>query len=631
MWHRLLLVVLCFFFVAKESAAPALGADRPNIVWIVSEDNSKHYLKLFDKDGAATPNIDKLAEQGFVFPNAFSNSPVCSVARTTLATSVYAPRLGTQYHRRAKMATLPQGWKMFPAYLREAGYYTTNNSKKDYNAVEGKGVWDESSRKASWRNRKDKAQPFFHMESHGASHESSLHFNENTHRNQKTATDPDKVKVFPYHPDTPLFRYTVARYHDRIKEIDNIVGRTVAKLKDDGVLEDTFIFYFGDHGGVLPRGKGYIQESGLNVPLVIRVPENFKHLVDGKPGTRQQGFVEFVDFGATALHLAGVEVPKHFDGEPFLGKGVSMAEVNKRNEAFGYADRFDEKYEMVRSLRRGKYKYLRYYQGYYPDALQNNYRYRMLAYKEWRQLWKQGKLNAVQKQFFEAKPAEALYDIEADPHETKNLAGDPSHKEKLLELRKALRARVKSLNDLSFYPESVMVDEAMNDPVAFGKKHRHWIDDFVDVADFALLPTDEALPKLRKVIASENPWARYWAFTACAMIGRDAKPLADVATQALNDDEPLVRLRAVEFLAIATEHDPRPAIKHILKTSDDYLTAAITLNSVAYFQDFLGYDFNLKASDVKAKGNSVSRRLEYLTGKPAPKPKRNKNKNKSNN
>ncbi|HAD61952.1 MAG TPA: sulfatase, partial [Planctomycetaceae bacterium] len=234
-------------------AGTASAADRPNVVWLVSEDNSTHYLKLFDQHGAETPAIAKLARHGLIFDHAFSNAPVCSVARTTLATGCLAPRIGTQYHRKHVIVPLPDGLRMFPELLRRAGYYTANNRKTDFNATPGKEVWDANSNKASWRGRK-KGQPFFYMQSFGVCHESCLHFSQQVMENEKTKTDPDSVFVAPYHPNTPTFRYTNARYRDRIMQVDQQIGGVVNKLQQDGLLEDTFIFYFGDHGGVLPRG-----------------------------------------------------------------------------------------------------------------------------------------------------------------------------------------------------------------------------------------------------------------------------------------------------------------------------------------------------------------------------------------
>ena len=335
-----------------QAQDPDTAPTRPNFVWIMSEDNSKHYLRHFDPDGAPAPNIEAMASHGITFDRAFSCAPVCSVARTTLITACYAPRIGTQFHRRSKAATLPAGLEMFPTFLRRAGYYTTNNSKEDFNAV-AESPWDMSSKKASWKNRPTTSTSFFHVVTFGDSHESSLHVDLSLPKN-KPETDPDLVRLQPYFPDTPLFRQTLARYHDRMKVIDGHVGEVIKELRQSGELENTFVFYFGDHGGVLPGSKGYLYESGLHVPLVIRTPERFQDLAKRELGSRTEGFVEFVDFGPTVLNLAGVTVPKNVDGKPFLGAGVDSAAVDSRSEAFGYADRFDEKYELVRSLRQGK-------------------------------------------------------------------------------------------------------------------------------------------------------------------------------------------------------------------------------------------------------------------------------------
>lgn len=618
-------VLLMAAFVAGMVLAE--GADRPNFVWLVSEDNSKHYLKLFDENGAPTPNIEGLAKHGLVFDRAFSNSPVCSVARTTLITSCYAPRIGVQFHRKSALAAMPEGVRMFPAYLRDAGYYTTNNSKKDYNAVETDGTWDESSGKATFRNRPKPDQAFFHMQSFGQSHESSLHFPAKLMEDEETGTDPASFELAPYHPDTPTFRYTRARYHDRMGVIDGEIGKIVSQLKEDGLLEDTFVFYFGDHGGVLPRGKGYVYESGLHVPLVIRIPEKWKHLVDADAGSRVGGFVSFIDFGPTALKLAGLEVPEGVDGKPFLGDGVEMAEVNARDEAFGYADRFDEKYELIRTLRKGDLKYHRNYEAFYPDGLQNNYRYRMLAFAEWRDLHRAGKLNAVQSQFFEPKAAEALYDLRLDPHETNNLAEDPKHAAALADLRGRLQNWVKGMPDLSFYPESVLVEEAWGNPVAFGEAHRREIGGLVDVADLSLLPFAEAEPKLREALESESPWERYWALTAGCVFGENAKSLSSLVRPLLEDEPLLNRARAATFLAMAGDFDPRPTFREILKISESPVETLIVMNMATFLKDGgPGIRFDLKAGDFNAPGGEVGRRIEYFTGEAPAGPKKSSKK-----
>ncbi len=614
--YRTVSVILALIWGCSAAGArDSIGADRPNFVWILSEDSSVHYFRLYWPGGAPTPNIDQLADHGLVFEHAFSNAPVCSTARTTLATCVYAPRTAAQYHRKMRPARLPAGWHLFPFFLRQAGYYTTNNRKKDYNVVEGKGVWDESSRRASWRRRPSPETPFFHMQTYTVSHESSLHFRPDQIDFGLLRSNPQRILLAPYHPDTQLFRYTHARYLDRIRRVDELVGRLVDALRADGLLEDTFIFYFADHGGVLPRSKGYLYETGLHVPLVVRVPENWRHLVRFEPGTRVDGFVSFVDFGATVLHLAGVRVPDYFDGRPFLGPDITPEHLEQRQRAFGYADRFDEKYDMVRSLRRGRYKYIRNYWAFYPDALQNNYRYRMLAYQQWRSLYREGQLNGVQRQFFEPRPVEMLFDLENDPHEVHNLAGDPAYAELLRSLRAELRTWVKEMPDLSFLPESYIVRHALEDPVAFGNAHREQIARLVDIADLSLLPFDQARAALADALRSQNRWERYWALIACSCFGKQAKPLVSLARRLLEDPEPLVRVRAAEFLAIVGVADPRPTLYSVLNTTDDPLVALLTLNTAVFVNDYLtGCKIDPSRISLKVTGREIQRRIRYLSG-----------------
>ncbi len=628
----LTLMATCFAVVILCPYWALATEDRPNIVWIVSEDNSIHYLDHFFDGGAKAPNIEQLAKDGITFNHAFSNAPVCSVARTTLATMCYAPRIGTQFHRRYQMAPMPVGLKMFPAYLRDAGYYTTNKQKKDYNAVEGTGVWDKSSRMASWRNRPKPDMPFFHMVSLAQSHEGSLHFNKATYEKEKTVADPATVKLADYFPDTPLFRYTHARYHDRMKAIDDLVGGIVGDLKKDGLLENTFVFYFGDHGGVLPRSKGYLYESGLHVPLVVRIPSQFRHLAVYERGSRANGFVEFVDFGATVLNLAGAPIPDNVDGIPFLGGGVSKDAVEKRNESFGYADRFDEKYDLVRSVRRGKFQYIRNFQPYLPDGLQNIYRYKMLAYREWESLFKQGKLSPSQEQFFRGKPAEALFDVEADPHQINNLANDPSYSTVLKELRNRLVERMGSMPDLSLFPESVLVGAAMKNPQRFGQEHRKEISEYLEIANLALLPLENVKKRLREELSDSDFMRRYWAAMVCASFGKSASELADDFLPLLKDPQDVVRIRTAEFLGQTGVVNPQPTLVDVVNTTDDPVIATEALNSIVWFRDFFQNRYPVQRSDFNpdASGADVDDRLNYINGIPYPAKKTAKQKKKKN-
>lgn len=596
----------------------AIAADRPNIVWIVSEDNSKHWLRLYQEGGAPMPHIEKLAEEGLVFQNAFSNAPVCSVARSTLITGCYAPRIAAQYHRRAEFAPMPDGLRMFPHYLREAGYYTTNNSKTDYN-LQDKGMWDESSNKATYRNRK-KDQPFFHVQNFGRTHEGQLHFSREFMEANPTETDQYGMEVFPYHPDTPVFRYTYAKFQDHHRETDAQMGEFLAQLKKDGLADDTIVFYYGDHGGVLPRGKGYAYESGLNVPLVVYAPKKWRHLLPVSAGSSVDGFVSFIDFGPTVLNLAGVDVPKAMDGTPFLGEGVSAQDLNRRDEAFGYADRFDEKYDLVRTFRKGKYKYIRNYQPFNFDGLFNDYRYKMLAYREWLAMYEAGELNAAQSQFFEPRAPEALYDLESDPHEVNNLAGDPKHASVLKDLRQRLTSRVKEISDLSFLPEPAMLAEALENPVQYGRENRDRIAKLVDTANLSLLPFAKAKSGISKALESKDPWVRYWAAIVCSSFGEEAIDFASAATKLVkNDPENLVRVRAAEFLALIGFAYPQEAIYASLKNADTEVEANLILNTVTLLRDGQPrYDFDIKPAEMfpaewrsDPRGN-VSRRLAYF-------------------
>lgn len=595
---------------------------KPNILWIVTEDNSLHYMNLYTKGGAEMPNVSSLASEGIVFNNAFSNAPVCSVARSTIITGVYSPRIGTQYHRRMSLVKLPDDVKPLPVYLKEAGYYTSNNSKEDYNFIKDGEIWDESSGKASYKNRK-KEQPFFHVQNFHNTHEGQLHFDQEHLENALKTNNLDSVKPFPYHPDTPTFRYTQSLYHNHHKDVDKEIGKFIKKLEDENLLDNTIIFYYADHGGVLPRSKGYIYESGLNVPLVVRVPEKFKKLSPFKAGSRTSTFVEFVDLVPTVLSLAGIEIPRSIDGKPFLGKKLKKSKLEKQNTTFGYADRFDEKYDLVRSIRVGKYKYIRNYQPFNVDGLYNFYRYKMLAYKEWYKLFQDGKLNEVQSQFFKPRAPEALYNIDEDPHEIKNLAKDKNYIEILLDLRTKLNDHLVSINDLSFIPEPHLLENGLDDIVSYSEKNKDLISRLIKISDLSLNDYKQVSSKIQDALNDINPWVRYWGLIVSSSFGSKAlENKKQINSIFENDPENLVRMRAAEFMLLNNLEISDSKINLLLKKSNFEAETNLMLNTLANIKTSNpNYKLNLNKRvfpenwlpPLREENALVNRRMNYLT------------------
>ena len=616
---KLILLTILSFFLINCDFQDQTNNEKPNILWIVTEDNSIHYMNLYTKGGAEMPAISQLANQGIVFNNAFSNAPVCSVARSTIITGVYAPRIGTQYHRKMSKVKLPNSIKPLPTYLSEIGYYTSNNAKEDYNFIKENKVWDESSKKATYKNRK-KGQPFFHVQNFHNTHEGQLHFNSKQLDDALVANELDSISPFPYHPDTPTFRYTQSLYHNHHKDVDREMGKFIDDLQNEGLMENTIIFYYGDHGGVLPRSKGYLYETGLNVPMIVYVPDKWKHLNPFEIGSRTSTFVDFVDLVPTVLSLAGVKIPKSLDGTPFLGKNIDKTEIEKQDITFGYADRFDEKYDLVRSVRKGKYKYIRNYQPFNVDGIYNFYRYKMLAYKEWYKLFQEGKLNDIQSQFFKPRLPEALYDIENDPYETQNLASSVEHQNKLLDLRNILSNHVMNQPDLSFFPEPYFLENGLENGLDFGQKNKELIKKLIQTANLSLEPYNEVKNEISEALDNKNPWVRYWGLITCSSFGTEASEhLEKINFLFKNDSENLVKIRAAEYLMLNDFNIDAGEINNLLKNAKSETEANLMLNSLAliktknpnYKLDFSKSFYPEKWFETENK--LVNRRLNYLT------------------
>jgi hypothetical protein len=399
------------------------------------------------------------------------------------------------------------------------------------------------------------------------------------------------------------------------------MGEFIADLEQEGLMEDTIIFYFGDHGGVLPRSKGYAYESGLQVPLVVYVPEKWKHLFHHSKGSRAKTFVEFVDLAPTVLSLAGVSPPEGIDGTAVSGVFSQASAIEKKNTSFGYADRFDEKYDLVRTLRVGKYKYIRNYQPFNIDALYNFYRYKMLAFKQWDNLYNAGKLNQEQRQFFESKGPEGLYDIDQDPHEVNDLSASPAHQEILMQMREQLREKLAALPDLSFYPEPYLLEHASGNPVAFGQNHQQEIKELMAVADLNLSSFEAVQGKIKQALTDDNPWKRYWGLVVCTSFGKKAKTLVPQIKNLVNQDqENLVRARAMEYLILNQESFDTKIIEELLKKAQSQTEANLILNSLGLIKNLKPQlKFNLSKEIFPPEwydkpNDLVNRRMDYLIG-----------------
>jgi N-sulfoglucosamine sulfohydrolase len=460
-------VIAAAVLLAGSIATPGLAAPppaaRPNIVWISAEDLSPD-LHAYGDPYAVTPVLDRLAAEGARYTSAFAVAPVCAPSRSSIITGVHPTSIGTM-HMRSK-GVPPPGVKAFTEYLRAAGYYTTNQAKTDYN-VEAPpanrppdSVWDDTGNRAHWRNRPDPAQPFFSVFNINTTHESQIRLDPAQFANvtarvtAEARHDPAKAVLPPYYPDTPVVRADWARYYDLITAMDREVGDILKQLEDDGLADRTIVFFWGDHGRGLPRGKRWVYDSGIQVPLIVRWPGGLRG------GTVVDDLVTLMDLGPTVLSLAGVPVPAHMHGRAFLGAGRAAP----REYVFAHRDRMDEAYDTIRAVRDTRYKYIRNAFPGRPYAQHIAYMEEMPTMQEWRRLYKDhmnalspefGRaLNATQLLFFQPeKPPEELYDLQQDPHEVHNLAGTPANAAVLERMRRTLDAWQRETGDLGLVPE----------------------------------------------------------------------------------------------------------------------------------------------------------------------------------
>ncbi|WP_248722398.1 sulfatase [Seonamhaeicola sp. ML3] len=496
---KLTIASLCFFVLScgkitnnsptSETVKTSQNLpERPNILWLVTEDMGA-YIAPFGDTTVATPNLSRLADEGVIYPNLYSTSGVCAPSRAAIATGMYPSSIGANHMRTNSYtevtglpkyeAVPPSEVKMISELLRKEGYYCTNNLKTDYQFKHPVTAWDESSPYAHWRNRAE-GQPFFAVFNFTETHESGLfepygfravetrhyHAGDRDYKwknfggsQSKNRLTEDEIPVYlpkdtkfnipPYLPDTELTRRDMWKLYNNIGEMDNQVGAILKQLEEDGLLDNTIVFFYGDHGGPLPREKRLIYDSGLNTPMIIRFPKKLQ------AGSKDNQLISFIDFAPTLLSLIGKDAESYMQGQAFLGKYKSDKE---RIHIHAAADRFDGFTDAIRAVRDKKFKYIRNYrpeQGYYLPVA---YREKIPTMQELLRLRDEGKLNEVQMQWFRKnKPKEELFDCEADPHELVNLADKPECQAKLKALSAEMDRWLKAIGDNPSLPEADLV------------------------------------------------------------------------------------------------------------------------------------------------------------------------------
>lgn len=540
------------------------SADRPNILWITSEDNSP-FLGCYGDEYATTPNLDKLASEGFRYTHAYANAPVCAPTRNTIITGVYACSGGNQHMRSnyPKSETV----RFYPQFLREAGYYCTNNSKEDYNLPPGqtKNIWDESSRTAHYKNRQP-GQPFFAIFNSTISHESSIHQSVPT---DKLRHDPRRVKLPPYHPDTPEMRHDWAQYYDKLEELDTWVGEILQELEASGEAENTIVFYYGDHGGVLARSKRYVYESGTRVPFIVRIPEKYKELWPAsQPGTAVDRLISFVDLSPTLLSLIGTPIPQFLQGQAFLGKQKTA----DPEYAFMFRDRMDERYDLSRAVRDKKFRYIRNYMPFRIYGQHLEYLWKAPSIRSWEEAWLAGKCNEIQSRFWQSKPVEELYDTENDPWEVNNLAANPAYREVLERMRKASLDWSIRIFDTGFLPEADRSARAGKLPFYdYFRSGSFSFNDLVAAADVAARGEAGYLEQLQTFLKSKDSGIRYWGATGLLILGKEAAAAQPLLRQALGDSSPNVAVTAAEALYnLGEKKEAIQTLKAALKHHDEF-------------------------------------------------------------
>ncbi|MFW5823000.1 MAG: sulfatase, partial [Tangfeifania sp.] len=562
---------------------------RPNILWITCEDISP-YLGSYGCKEAHTPNLDRLAENGIRYTHMYANAPVCAVARSTILSGMYASTLGT--HQMRTRTQLPETIPVYPKILREAGYYCTNNVKKDYNSnlENDNTIWDESSNKAHYRNRKP-GQPFFAVFNNTVTHESQLsenriqHYIENKQIPEKPRVNPADIELPPYHPDLPVIREDWARLHDLITLMDSQTGDLLQELEDMGLADNTIIFFYSDHGGQLSRSKRYIYNVGTQVPFIVYLPEKWQHLAEKKPGETDNRLVSFVDLAQTVISLAGGEVPEMMQGHVFLGSDKDKAP----EYVHFFRDRMGERYDFSRAVTDGRYYFIRNFMPHRPRGRDSRYGFTVQAnWRAWEDYYGMGKCNEIQSQFFQPKSTVELFDTDSDPWHITSIADKPESRKILTQLSDELDRWMIETRDVGMIPEPMF-----HELVGEGKKYRtiyeyaqsdeYPVEKILSVVKNSSQGDKNKIENYKKYIGDTNPVIRYWGAYATFLAQQTTPDIQSVLKNMIKNDE-FAANRIIAAQSLAVCGDPDFAFKAIMKEADNTKNAYVLLLALNAFQ-----------------------------------------------
>ncbi|MCA8996087.1 MAG: sulfatase-like hydrolase/transferase [Planctomycetaceae bacterium] len=595
--------------VVFSMGLPGLASDQPNILWLTTEDIGPE-LGCYGDQYADTPNLDAFAKKSLLYTNAWSTAPVCAPARTTLISGMYPPSTGAEHMR--SLVDLPDGFLMYPQYLRDAGYFCVNPGKEDYNVTKQGKVWDDADKKNLWGQLKDN-QPFMAVLNHTGTHESKIRT-----RPHDWVHDPAKARIPAYHPDTKEVRQDWAQYYDNITVMDQWFADQLKQLEKAGLADETIVFFYGDHGSGMPRSKRWPYDSGLLVPFIVHVPEKFQDLAPGyQAGGTSDRLIGFIDCAQTVISLAGAKPPRHMQGHAFLGK---FATVDPKY-AFGFRGRMDERYDMVRTVRNQRYQYIRNYMPHRPYGQHVNYMFITPTTRVWKALYDSGEANEAQSHFWKEKPPEELYDLEADPDEVHNLVDSPEHQGILQELRTALLNWELKIRDVGFLPEQELHDRVPGlTPYELGHADpRCPLAEIIAMAERASSLKAVDTPDLVAGLRNSESAIRYWA--AQGLLARKEQGVQqglDGLKEAIRQDaSPSVRTIAAEAVAQYGPEDVREeALNWLIEAANGEkhgpYVAILAMNAIDHL-DGKAVSLKDQVAKLPTKGNWVpSRGGDYV-------------------